>query len=175
MSSVCAKPVYIQDSLRLRGVSCVHVQSSTIIPGIIRFAIKLLKDQSVCKHLSLLETTSLDILGSDDGVKVNGTLGRGTDLGVGVAIELVALEDVEVDGVGPGDHEESERHDHGALSTDAVGNVTEDDWHHSASRHGRDEEGSTTLGVATETTEGGGEDDGEDAESMMLETGACRL
>jgi hypothetical protein len=29
--------------------------------------------------------------------------------------------------------------------------------------------------VATETTEGGGEDDGEDAESMMLETGACRL
>jgi hypothetical protein len=138
--------------------------------------IKLLKrSKCVCRHLSLLEATSLDILGGDDGVEIDGALGRGTDLRVGVAVELAALVDVEVDGVGPRDDEESEGDDHGALGTNAVGNVTEDDWHHSTSGDRRDEEGSTTLGVATKTTEGSSEDDGEDAESMMLETGACWL
>ena len=92
--------------------------------------IKLLERSNyVCRQLSLLEATSLDILGGNDGVEVDSALGRRTDLGVGVAIELAALHDVEVDGVGPGDQEESERHDHGTLSTDAVGDIAENDRH----------------------------------------------
>jgi hypothetical protein len=59
-------------------------------------------------HLCLLEAASLDILAGDDGVEVDGAILAGAYLGFGVGVELPALEDVEVDGVGPGDHEESQ-------------------------------------------------------------------
>lgn len=114
-------------------------------------------------HLCLLEAASLDILAGDDGVEVDGAILAGAYLGFGVGVELPALEDVEVDGVGPGDHEESQGNNHGALSANAVGDVSEDDWNDGSSTDGRNKERSTALGVATETTEGQSEDDGEDA------------
>ena len=115
------------------------------------------------RHLCLVfEASSLDVLVGDNGVEVDGTLLGGTDLGVGVGIKLVALVDVEVDGVGPGDDEESKGYDHGALGADGVRNIAEDDRNDGTTGDGGDEEGSTALGVATETTEGKSEDNRED-------------
>ena len=87
----------------------------------------------------------------------------GTDVGLGVSIELLALGNVEVQRVGPGDGEEGKRDTHGLSGSDEIGDVSKDDRADGATADGGDEEGGTALGVATETTEGEGEDDGEDA------------
>lgn len=140
------------------------IQSTTFVQGIISIQStpiqKLISDNM---HLCLLEAASLDVLAGDDGVEVDSAILAGADLGVGVGVELPALEDVEVDGVGPGDHEESQGNNHGALGANAVGDVSKDDGNNSSSTDGRDKERSTTLGVATETAESESEDDGEDA------------
>jgi hypothetical protein len=114
-------------------------------------------------HLSLvLEAASLNVLASDNGIEVNLTL-RSADLGIGVSVKLLALEEVEVDGETPGHDEESKGNDHGALGTDTVGDVSKDDGNDGTSGDGSDDEGGTALGVATETAQTDGEDDGEDA------------
>ena len=110
----------------------------------------------------MLEATSFDILASDNGVEVNSALLRSADLGVGVAIELLALADVEVDGETPSDDKEGKGDNHGVPGADAVGDVAEDDRDDGTARDGGDEERGTALGVATETAETDGEDDGED-------------
>ena len=109
-----------------------------------------------------LEHARLNILVGKDRVVVNSTLG-GTDMALTVSIELTALDQVKVDGVRPGDREEDERDAHSLPGTDVISNVAKNDRTDSTTANGGDEERSTTLGVATETTESKGEDDGEDA------------
>ena len=107
--------------------------------------------------------SSLDILVGDNGVEVNGALLRGTNLGFGVGIKLLSLEQVKVDGVGPGDDEEGKRDDHSTLGADAVCDVAENDWNDGTTGNGCDQEGSTTLGVTTKSSQCQSKDDGEDA------------
>lgn len=115
---------------------------------------KLLKYQMMATRLCLvLEASSLDILGGNDGVEVHGALLGGTDLGFGVGIELLALVDVKVDGVGPGNEEEGQGDNHGALGADAVCDVAKNDGDDGTTGDRGNKEGSTTLGVTTETTE----------------------
>jgi len=78
----------------------------------------------------------------------------GANVGSGVGIEFLGLEEVEVDGERPGDDEEGERDDHGDAGAGPVGDVAEDGWDDGATADGGHEEGSTTFGVATETTQG---------------------
>ena len=73
-------------------------------------------------------------------------------MALGISIELAALDDVEVDGVTPGDCEEGQRHAHRLSCTDLISYVSEDSGNDSATADRGDEERSTTLGVATETS-----------------------
>ena len=84
-------------------------------------------------------------------------------MALAVSIELGALDRVEVDGVRPGNREEDERDAHSLSCADAVSNVAENDGANGTTADGGDEERGTALGVATETAECKGEDDGEDA------------
>jgi len=78
----------------------------------------------------------------------------GTNVGLIVGVELLRLEDVEVDGERPSNDEEGERYDHSDASAGLIGDVTKDGWDDGTTADGGNEEGSTTLGVATEATEG---------------------
>jgi len=84
-------------------------------------------------------------------------------MALAVSIELGALDHVKVDGVRPGNREEDERDAHSLSCSDAVSNVAENDGANGTTADGGDEERSTALGVASETAECKGEDDGEDA------------
>jgi hypothetical protein len=110
----------------------------------------------------VLKVSGLNILVGNNGVEVNGALLRGTDLGVGVGIELLGLVHVEVDRVGPGDDEEGQGDDHGALSADAVCNVAKNNGDNGTAGDRSDQERCTTLGVATQASKRQSEDDGED-------------
>lgn len=106
-------------------------------------------------HLCLgLVVVGLNILGN--GVSVNGALGD-SDMRLGVGVELLALVKVEVDGVGPGNREEDEGNAHGLSGANTVGDVTKDDRTHGTTADGGNDEGGTTLGVATESTKSEGE------------------
>ena len=124
--------------------------------------------QSALYNLVLLSPHSLDILARKDRVVINSALLRG-DVGVGVCIELLGLGcEVEVDGVRPGESEEDEGDAHGVSGADFVGDVAENDGDDGSTADGRDEEGGTALGVATETAERKSEDDWKDAGLNMI-------
>jgi hypothetical protein len=117
--------------------------------------------QDTCLDFDL-KHAGLDVLASEHRVVVNSAL-SGTDMALAVSIELTALDQVEVEGVRPSDSEEDERDAHSLPGTDVISNVAEDDGTNGTTADGGDEERSTALGVATETAESKGEDDGEDA------------
>lgn len=107
--------------------------------------------------------SSLNILAGKNGVVVNDILSS-ADMGLGVSVKLLGLAgEVEVDGVRPSESEEDERDAHGVPGANLIGNIPKNDGDDGTTADGGDEEGGTTLGVATETTKGEGEDDGEDA------------
>jgi hypothetical protein len=58
-----------------------------------------------------------------------------------------------------GELTEDERNAHSVPGSNLIGDVSEDDRDDSTTADRGDEEGSTTLGVATETTKRQGEDD----------------
>lgn len=109
-----------------------------------------------------LEPASLNVLLCDNRVGIDNTL-LDTDVALSVSVELAALGEVEVDGVGPGDGEEGQWDAHGLAGSDDIGNIAQDGGTDSTTADGCDQEGGSALGVATETTECQGEDNGEDA------------
>lgn len=113
-------------------------------------------------NTDLRDSTLLDRDASKLAVGVDDALGS-TNVGLVVRVQLLALDEVEVDGECPRNDEEGEGYDHSMSSADAVSDVAEDGRDNGTARDGSNEEGSTTLRVATKTTEGEGEDGGEDA------------
>jgi hypothetical protein len=102
--------------------------------------------------LVLLSVHGLDVFRCEDGVIVNGTFLL-ADVRLGVRIELLRLGgEVEVDRIRPGECKEDEGNAHGVPGADLVGNVSENDWDDCTTTDGGNEEGSTALGMATETT-----------------------
>jgi hypothetical protein len=99
--------------------------------------------------------------GSDTGVKISN--GVNTDVAGIICVQFLGLEEIEVDGETPSNDEECKGNYQGLASSDVVSNISENGWDNSATTNGSDEEGSSALSVATETTEGEGEDCWEDA------------
>jgi hypothetical protein len=100
----------------------------------------------------------LNILASKNGVVVDLVL-LDTNVRLSVGIELGSLVcEVEVDGERPRKSEEDQWNAHGVSGADLVGNVAENDGDDCATADGGDEEGCTTLGVASETAKGESED-----------------
>lgn len=111
--------------------------------------------------LAMVETT-LSRNGANAAIWVD-CVALGTHMAVAVSIKLLALPDVEVDWEGPSNHEEGKWHNHGNASASDISNVAEDGWDDRATADGCDEEGSATLGMATETAKRECKDGWEDA------------
>lgn len=104
---------------------------------------------STCLGLGL-EHASLDILLGNDGFAVDRAV-LGTDVALGVSVELGSLGHVEVHSITQRHHEEAERHAHGLAGTNDVGDIAENDWANSTTADGGDEERSTALSVSAKT------------------------
>ena len=85
------------------------------------------------------------------------------NLRVGIPIELLRAEHIQIDGERPRNQEARQRHRHGDLSASPVGNGTEDRREDCAAADRRDEEAGAAFCVSPEAAEREGEDGGEDA------------
>jgi hypothetical protein len=80
-----------------------------------------------------------------------------------VCVKFLGLEHIEVDWETPSNDEECKGNNQGLAGSDLVCNISEDGWDDGTTAYGSDEERSSALGVATESTEGESEDGWEDA------------
>lgn len=123
-------------------------------------------NQIIEEHLVLdfLDLASLEVLALEEigfAHLARRRVDTSADLGEGV--EFLRLEEVQVDGEAVSDNEAGERNAHGDARVLGVGNGTEHDREDSTARDGSDNERSTALGVATETTKGQSKDSRKDA------------
>jgi len=110
----------------------------------------------------LLRSVDLLVLAAKLTLRIAGGVDD-TDLGGAVSVEFLGLEEIEIDGKGPGDEKAGERDGHGDARVAQIRNGAEDGWEDGTAGNGGDDEGSAAFGVATETAQGEGEDGGEDA------------